>query len=68
MKIAVIHGSSKDNTTDTNVMVTAFLKGAQAAVAEIYPGENKISIKNADSSNAIYSTIKLYKEHPQFEY
>ena len=34
MKIAVINGSLKDKATNTNVMVTAFLKGAQAAGAE----------------------------------
>ena len=45
MKIVAINGSPKGKASNTNVMVTAFLKGAQAAGAEtvnVFLGEKNI--------------------------
>lgn len=57
MRIAVINGILKEKATNTNVMVTAFLKGAQAAGAET------VNIFLAGKESKHYESSRSYWFH-----
>ncbi|MBC8015503.1 MAG: flavodoxin family protein [Sporomusaceae bacterium] len=70
MRIAVINGSLKDQTTNTNVMVTAFLKGAQAAGAEtvnIFLAEKEIKHWGASHSYWFHYPGQCMTKHDMAE-